>query len=80
MKRSFRVCRTWMYKCRERRMRRNGLLTPLTYVHVGQAHQIGTDIDAPRTSTHPMQNRALRSLLRRDDKLKTRKRRMPTSR
>jgi hypothetical protein len=25
-----------MYKCRERRMRRNGLLTPLTYVHAGE--------------------------------------------
>ncbi len=34
---NFRVCRTRMYKCRERRMRRNGLLTPLTYVHVGEA-------------------------------------------
>ena len=34
--RSFRICRTRMYKCRERR---NGLLTPLTYVRVDEAHQ-----------------------------------------
>ncbi len=34
------------------------LLTPLTYVHVGQAHRFGADIDAPRASAHPMQNRA----------------------
>ncbi len=33
------------------------LLTPLTYVHVGQAHRFGVDIDAPRISTHPMRNR-----------------------
>ncbi len=32
------ICRTRMYKCRERRMRRNGLLTPLTYVHAGETH------------------------------------------
>ncbi len=39
-------------------MRRNGLLTPLTYVHAGQAHRFCANIDAPRASAHPMQNRA----------------------
>ena len=28
------------------------------YSHIGQEHRFGADIDAPRTSTHPMQNGA----------------------